>query len=147
MKKIMIVAVLALLVGCGGGSGGSSSDSAFDSVDNSALKTESNTYGYYGDKVKFGNHTVARRWTFTKKGASTFHLVFSKGDAGYHVERGDVHSLTFGVSQDARDVKLVLLSNNITVRLDSVIDSDCYGTTLTNTGSNETSSATVCAEK
>jgi len=147
MKKIGMIAVMALFIGCGSSGGGSSSVSTFDTVDNNTLKTATNKYGYYGDKVKFGNHTVARRWTFSKTGEASFHLVFSTGQAAYHVESGDVNSVTFGVSKDGREVKMVLLANNITVRLDSVVDSNCYRTTLTNTTAGGTSSATVCAEK
>jgi len=146
-KSVILFGISSLLfLGCGSGGGSSSSSSQFSSVDNIALMDGKNTYGSYGEKVKWGNHTLARRWTFTKAGESDFNLIFSTGQEGYHVEGLDVNAITYGISQNGREVNFVLLANHITARLDSVVDDKCYMMTLTNTDTNAASNAKVCAE-
>ena len=56
MKKILMLAVMALVLGCGGDS--SKKASGNDTTIISNAKYSKNAYGYYGDNVIFGNKKI-----------------------------------------------------------------------------------------
>jgi len=56
MKSFFLAISLLFLIGCGG------SSSSIPSIDNSTLSNKSNSYGYYGDGVKFGEYKVNMQW-------------------------------------------------------------------------------------
>ncbi len=145
-KKIIIGAVLAsvfLFVGCGGGG----STPVTPRVDNSVLADGSTSLGYYGSRVIFGDFTVARKWTLSNPSyAEDILLIFSTGDGGYRVEGLEIANFDFGVSKDGTYIDINEGGDHFRVKIVTPVSEFCYDATLTNTDTQQSVSATICAE-
>ncbi len=147
MKRIGMLATLAfLMIGCGSGS--NSSGTGINSVDNSKLSTGKNSMGYYGDKVKFGNHTAARRWTYTAKtNNSVTDFICSTGDGGYVVKNGRYDSFDYGFSQDGKLMNFVFDGHNWSMELLNTTTDYCYNAKALLKDDGQYSTGIICAEK
>ena len=145
MKKRILAPMLLIFIGCGGGS--SSTNSAFSIVNNATLNDGKNQYGYYGKSVKWGNHTLARRWDSYVDGKVDSSTIFSTGEEGYVVNGTTIDSITYGVSKDGRTVNLIVESVHLRATLKNVLDKNCYTIYTERLDTGDSVISKVCAEE
>lgn len=121
MKKIFFTTLVLFFIGCGG----SSSGGIDYNTDNSSLSTGTNSDGYYGSSVMFGNHTAAREWTISYQG-DTENLDLLNGGLGHYKDwENDEFLVTWGVSKDG---KTLVFKGDISLTITSEVNANCYNT-------------------